>query len=125
MCTRELPDLVFDIEELEQSLHMEDRMLYFLQCAMEENCLSSLAYEIQRTNEDWAMEHRRLLKFTAKTLNAGNVDFRPHIPKYLWQWHACHMHFHSMEVFANFDVYDLSGKKVAEGHKVCNSKINF
>lgn len=26
-------------------------------------------------------------------------------------------HYHSMEVFATFDVYDLLGSKVAQGHK--------
>lgn len=57
-------------------------MLYFLQCAMEENCLSSEAYKIERQSDDWSTETRRLLKFTAKTLNAGNADFRPHIPKH-------------------------------------------
>uniref|UniRef100_A0A336MNT7 protein-lysine 6-oxidase n=1 Tax=Culicoides sonorensis TaxID=179676 RepID=A0A336MNT7_CULSO len=117
ICTNELPDLLFDIAELEHSLHLEDRMLYFLQCAMEENCLSTEAYQIERNNKDWLTETRRLLKFTAKTLNMGNADFRPYIPKYRWQWHSCHMHYHSMEVFAQFDIFDMHGKRVAEGHK--------
>lgn len=82
---------MFDVDELTQSLHLEDRMMYFLQCAMEENCLSSEAYNIRNDNPQWAMEPRRLLKFTAKTLNAGNTDFRPHIPKEMWEWHHCHM----------------------------------
>lgn len=90
-CTDELPDLVFDIAELTQSLHLEDRLMFFLQCAMEENCLASDAYSIRNEDSQWAMESRRLLKFTAKTLNAGNADFRPNIPKELWEWHSCHM----------------------------------
>lgn len=91
ICTYELPDLVFDTKELQTSLHLEDRMLYFLQCAMEENCVASEAYTIKKEQRDWHKESRRLLKFTAKTYNGGNTDFRPHIPKHLWEWHQCHM----------------------------------
>lgn len=65
--------------------------MYFLQCAMEENCVSSEAYKIQKESPDWHRETRRLLKFTAKILNAGTEDFRPAIPKHLWEWHMCHM----------------------------------
>lgn len=90
-CTRDLPDLVFDTAELTHSLHLEDRMMYFLQCAMEENCLASEAYTVRNEMSSWATEMRRLLKFTAKTLNAGTADFRPHIPKEMWEWHHCHM----------------------------------
>lgn len=90
ICTREMADLVFDHSELQRSAHLEDRPILFLQCAMEENCLASRAYEIQRDNPSWQMVTRRLLKFTARTLNAGNADFRPSIPKHLWEWHMCH-----------------------------------
>lgn len=90
-CVSLMADLVFQYNELESSAHMEDRPMYFLQCAMEENCLAHEAYEIQRTNPNWHLETRRLLKFTASVLNAGNADFRPHIPKHMWEWHMCHM----------------------------------
>lgn len=90
-CTHSMADLIFDHLELEQSAHLEDKAIYFLQCAMEENCLASQAYEIQRENPNWHQETRRLLKFTARVLNAGNADFRPSIPKHLWEWHMCHM----------------------------------
>ncbi|KAL9694212.1 hypothetical protein quinque_013497 [Culex quinquefasciatus] len=116
-CVDKMADLAFDHVEMEQSLHLEDRLMYLLQCAMEENCVATQAYEIQRDNPNWHLETRRLMKFTARVLNTGTADFRPHIPKHLWEWHLCHMHYHSMEVFATFDIYDRHGKKVAEGHK--------
>lgn len=90
ICAEQMADLVFDHRELSESAHLEDRPLMFLQCAMEENCLASRAYEIQRDTNDWHMETRRLLKFTARTLNAGTADFRSNIPKHLWEWHLCH-----------------------------------
>ncbi|CAG9760152.1 unnamed protein product [Ceutorhynchus assimilis] len=116
-CTTSLSDLVLDYDELIRSAYLQDQPMFFLQCAMEENCAASSAYQIQKENDAWHLETRRLLRFTARALNAGNADFRPVIPKHLWEWHMCHMHYHSMEVFATFDVFNLSGKKVAEGHK--------
>ncbi|XP_058056136.1 lysyl oxidase homolog 3A-like [Anopheles bellator] len=116
-CVPLMADLAFDHVEMEQTLHLEDRLMYLLQCAMEENCVASQAYDIQRENPNWHLETRRLLKFTARVLNTGTADFRPHIPKHLWEWHLCHMHYHSMEVFATFDVIDGAGRRVAEGHK--------
>ncbi|KAK3921387.1 Lysyl oxidase-like protein 3 [Frankliniella fusca] len=118
ICTQKIADLVFDYDELTRSAHLEDRQLFFLQCAMEENCLASSAYRLREEDSaNWHLETRRLLRFTAKIINAGTEDFRPFIPKHLWEWHACHMHYHSMEVFATFDVLDSRGVRVAEGHK--------
>lgn len=91
MCTQKMADLVFDYSELETTAHLEDRPLFYLQCAMEENCVASRAYEIQKESPSWHLETRRLLKFTATTHNYGNADFRPSIPKHLWEWHMCHM----------------------------------
>ena len=42
-----MADLVPDLHELSRSVHLEDKQLFFLQCAMEENCLASSAYEKQ------------------------------------------------------------------------------
>lgn len=117
VCTHLMADLLFDTNVIEKTAHLQDAPMYQLQCAMEENCLSKSAYEIQRTNVNWQFETRRLLRFTASSLNIGNAEFRPYLPKHLWQWHLCHMHYHSMEVFATFDVLDESGRRVAEGHK--------
>lgn len=90
-CVPVMADLVIDHVELMRTAHLEDRQMYFLQCAMEENCLSSHAYTIQKESSDWHIQTRRLLKFTARIFNAGTADFRPEIPKHLWEWHMCHM----------------------------------
>ncbi|KAJ4451006.1 hypothetical protein ANN_02442 [Periplaneta americana] len=87
-----LADLVIDHLEIMRTAHLEDKQLYFLQCAMEENCLASAAYKLQSDNSaNWHLETRRLLRFTARILNAGTADFRPMIPKHLWEFHQCHM----------------------------------
>ncbi|XP_064457613.1 lysyl oxidase homolog 4-like isoform X2 [Ornithodoros turicata] len=116
MCTDRLADLVIDELEVERSAYLEDRQLLYLQCAMEENCLSSSAYAL-RSESGWLYESRRLLRFTARVANVGSAVFKPFLPKNAWLWHSCHMHYHSMEVFAHFDVLDITGRKVAEGHK--------
>ncbi|XP_023235685.1 lysyl oxidase homolog 2-like [Centruroides sculpturatus] len=117
ICATELPDLVPDEVELERSTYLEDRELFFLQCAMEENCLARTAYQMDRNDYGWQYERRRLLRFTARIGNIGTTDFRPFLPKYAWEWHMCHLHYHSMEVFAHFDIIDEQGRRVAEGHK--------
>jgi len=87
-----MADLVIDHVEIMRTAHLEDRQLYFLQCAMEENCLASAAYKLQSDSSvDWHLETRRLLRFTARILNAGTADFRPMVPKHLWEFHQCHM----------------------------------
>lgn len=50
------------------------------------------AYKIQQERPySWHLEPRRLLRFTARILNAGTADFRPNVPKHLWEFHQCHM----------------------------------
>lgn len=119
VCTAgNLPDLVPDAAELQRSAFIEDRPLIFLQCAMEEACLSRSAYEIDRQDPSWIGMTRRLLRFTARIKNVGRVDFRPAAAKHQWMWHSCHRHYHSMETFAQFDILNpASGRRVAEGHK--------
>jgi len=88
----DMADLVLDAEEITRTAHLEDRQMFFLQCAMEENCLASAAYELKNQNpHGWHLDTRRLLRFTLSALNIGTADFKPFIPKHLWEWHACHM----------------------------------
>ncbi|XP_014775645.1 lysyl oxidase homolog 4 [Octopus bimaculoides] len=117
ICTDELPDLVPDAEALRLSMRLEDKPLYYLQCAMEENCLASEAYEVKEHSRDWVAATRRLLRFSSIVHNRGIADFIPNTPKDSWEWHECHMHYHSMEVFAHYDIMDLKGNRVAQGHK--------
>jgi hypothetical protein len=44
-----------------------------------------------------------IFRFTASVANVGNADFLPFIPKTAWEWHACHQHYHSMEVKMFFE----------------------
>eukprot|EP00094_Tigriopus_californicus_P014417 TCALIF_13989-PA protein Name:"Similar to Loxl2 Lysyl oxidase homolog 2 (Rattus norvegicus)" AED:0.18 eAED:0.30 QI:0/0/0/1/1/0.66/3/0/155 len=97
VCVENQSDLEPDIYELMSSAHLEDKQLFFLQCAMEENCLASEAYRLQKHHSDYALQTRRLLRFTTSIANVGTADFRPFIPKSQWDWHACHQHYHSME----------------------------
>ncbi|XP_040576272.1 lysyl oxidase homolog 2B [Lepeophtheirus salmonis] len=117
VCVDEQADLAIDVYALISSTHLEDKTIFSLACAMEENCLASEAYSLRLNNPNYNLEVRRLLRFTTSIENIGNADFRPFIPKSHWEWHACHAHYHSMEVFAHFDVLNVFGARVAEGHK--------
>lgn len=46
----ELPDLIPDEKEIEKSARLEDVPIYRLQCALEENCLSSNAYNYHQND---------------------------------------------------------------------------
>ncbi|XP_020516113.1 lysyl oxidase-like 5b [Labrus bergylta] len=109
-----LPDLVPDPYAIQAGAYIQRMQMYALRCAAEENCLARSAYGPSVRDIDF----RVLLRFPQKVKNQGTTDFLPVKPRYQWDWHSCHQHFHSMDAFSNYDLLDtVSGLKVAEGHK--------
>ncbi|ALC47843.1 lox [Drosophila busckii] len=113
-CVSKSPDLEIGLVDIEVSAYLANVPMTQLACAMEENCVSADAYVIRRTNPAGI---RKLLRFSVKASNVGNADISPYVNYKDWEWHQCHMHFHSMKVFATFDVYNHNYKKIAQGHK--------
>ncbi|XP_007567347.1 protein-lysine 6-oxidase isoform X2 [Poecilia formosa] len=107
-----LPDLVPDPYYIQASAYVQRAPMYNLRCAAEENCLSSSAYRAR----DY--DTRVLLRFPQKVKNQGTADFLPSRPRYSWEWHSCHQHYHSMDEFSHYELLDSSTQRsVAEGHK--------
>uniref|UniRef100_UPI00398F43FC protein-lysine 6-oxidase n=1 Tax=Pristiophorus japonicus TaxID=55135 RepID=UPI00398F43FC len=109
-----LPDLVPDPYYIQVSTYVQKMHMYNLRCAAEENCLASSAYSADVRDYDM----RVLLRFPQRVKNQGTADFLPSRPRYSWEWHSCHRHYHSMDEFSHYDLLDASSqRKVAEGHK--------
>ncbi|XP_029019912.1 protein-lysine 6-oxidase-like isoform X1 [Betta splendens] len=107
-----LPDLVPDPYYIQIATYVQRLPMYNLRCAAEENCLaSSAAY-----THDY--DTRVLLRFPQRVKNQGTGDFLPSKPRYAWEWHSCHNHFHSMDEFSLYELLDAHTQShVAEGHK--------
>ncbi|TNM91908.1 hypothetical protein fugu_018920 [Takifugu bimaculatus] len=109
-----LPDLVPDPYYIQASAYVQSVPMYNLRCAAEENCLSSTAYSSSVRDYDTRM----LLRFPQRVRNQGTADFLPNRPRYAWEWHSCHQHFHSMDEFSHYNLLDANTyHMVAEGHK--------
>ena len=63
---------------------------------------------------------RSLLRFTTKIENRGWNDFRPSEPRSGWDYHRCHRHYHSMEIFTSYDLLSMNnaGRFYARDDKV-------
>jgi lysyl oxidase-like protein 2/3/4 len=117
-CASELPDMVADAKELENSLRatgaIEQMPLSSLRCAIEEGCLASDAASVILTNP---YQLRKLLRFDSLVNNFGKADFRPFLSSSEWEYHDCHRHYHSHESFASYELYDRFGNEASEGQK--------
>ncbi|KAG7481483.1 hypothetical protein MATL_G00067050 [Megalops atlanticus] len=109
-----LPDLVPDPYYVQASTYVQRVPMYNLRCSAEENCLASTAYRSEVRDYDTRM----LLRFPQRVKNQGTADFLPSRPRYAWEWHSCHQHYHSMDEFSHYDLLEASSqRRVAEGHK--------
>ena len=106
-----VPSLLYFETYLRHYPFIELMRMYYLDCAVDDGCLSSSA------NTAGPNDIRELLRFDSLTMNLGINDFIPHTSPSDWIWHNCHQHYHSFEAFIHYDILDTDGNAVAEGHK--------
>ncbi|EUB56477.1 Lysyl oxidase [Echinococcus granulosus] len=117
-CQDKLPDLTSDIEQLENSVHIQRLRLWHLQCALEEHCFPDSVYTYIANNPGrYYWDTRTLIRFSSITKNVGMAPFLPALIPEHWEWHPCHAHYHSMKVFGSYEVIDIMERLVSYGHK--------
>lgn len=134
-CVRALPNVTPDVESLEKSVYLHTEPIYHLVCAMEESCLSpeamkkygnSTQEQLYSINDDNQLL-RKLLRFSSIVRNRGEAAFLPYLSNGSWQWHSCHGHYHSMAVFAVYQIFTLSTDSIDDkkGLLITGHKASF
>ncbi|MCC7536217.1 MAG: hypothetical protein IT379_08385 [Deltaproteobacteria bacterium] len=101
-----MPDLVIDATRLHDEVIFEDLMVAPDSCAIVEECVGGTGM-------------RRLLRFSVEAVNQGTATlFVPPPPERpdLFQYSACHEHFH-YQGFARYELVDSTGAVVLTGRK--------
>lgn len=70
--------------------------------------MNSDYYPLFRLQNQHYYSSRSLLRFTTKIENRGWNDFRPSEPRSGWDYHRCHGHYHSMEIFTSYDLLSMN-----------------
>lgn len=110
------PDLVPEYTVIEASLrtypYLDVQPIFSVQCAKGDQCLAQSSYSKPLNS------YVKLLRFSSQTMNWGRADAIPVLQPYQWIWHACHNHYHSIEDFVSFELYNATnGSMIAVGHK--------
>ena len=96
-------DILRNLRGRPKGIVVAERHLATKICAYKEGCFTSSADRLINLIR-YNVVVRRLLTFTLQAENRGGADFVSDVPQEKWKWHACHNHFHSMEVFATYNV---------------------
>lgn len=99
-------DLWVDVSKIEDRYLLSWREFESADCALDEACVE-------------APGRRRLLRFATWTPNTGNADLYmgdPEAMSDLFEYSACHDHFH-FNSYARYELRDDAGEIVARGHK--------